>query len=139
MACRASGDVNKVGSSWSSGSASSAISRRAAACAARVAAQLSLFGEQFDPDRALRLGVLDELVPAGQVAERTVAVAESVPDDCLEHYAFTKRAAQAAALRDIAELADPPDEELPTWFTSPDARHAHRRYWQQLKGTTPTW
>jgi enoyl-CoA hydratase len=105
----------------------------------RVAAQLSLFGEPFDPDRALHLGVVDELAPADQVLDRAIAVADAVPEDCLEHYAFTKRAAQAAALRDIAELADPLDQELPTWFTTPQADHAHRRYWRQLKGTAPPW
>jgi enoyl-CoA hydratase len=105
----------------------------------RVAAQLSLFGEQFDSERALHLGVVDELAPADQVLDRAVAIAGSVPDDCLEHYAYTKRAAQAAALRDIADLADPLDQELPTWFTSPNAQHAHRRYWRELKGTEPTF
>jgi enoyl-CoA hydratase len=105
----------------------------------RVAAQLSLFGDQFDSGRALQLGVVDELAPADQVLDRAVTVAESVPDDCLEHYAYTKRAAQAAALRDIADLADPLDQELPTWFTSPNAQHAHRRYWRELKGTEPTF
>lgn len=105
----------------------------------RVAAQTSLFGEAVDPTRAHALGMVDELVPADQVLERAIAVADSVPEDCLEHYAFTKRAAQAATLRDIAELADPLDRELPTWFTSPNAQHAHRRYWQQLKGTAPSF
>jgi enoyl-CoA hydratase len=105
----------------------------------RTAAQLSLFGEPFDSSRAHQLGVVDELLPAEQLLDRAVAVADAVPEDCLEHYAFTKRAAQAAALRDIAELADPLDRELPTWFTSPAADHAHRRYWRQLKGTAPTW
>jgi enoyl-CoA hydratase len=105
----------------------------------RVAAQLSLFGDQFDSPRALELGVVDELLPAEQVLDRAVTIANSVPEDCLEHYAFTKRAAQAAALRDIADLSDPLDQELPTWFTSPNAEHAHRRYWTQLKGTEPTW
>ena len=32
--------------------------------------------------------------------------------------------------RDIAELADPLDTELPAQFTGDGARHAHRRYWQ---------
>ena len=105
----------------------------------RVAAQLSLFGEQFDPERAHHLGVVDELRPAAEVLDRAVQIADSVPEDCLEHYAYTKRAAQAAALRDIADLADPLDEELPTWFTSENAQHAHRRYWRELKGTEPTF
>ena len=100
---------------------------------------MSLFGEMFDQDQAHALGMVDELVPADEVLDRAVAVADSIPADTLEQYAFTKRAAQAAALRDIADLADPLDEELPGWFTTDDARHAHRRYWQQLKGTAPTW
>lgn len=37
------------------------------------------------------------------------------------------------------ELADPLDTELPTWFTSDHARHAHRRYWQQLKDSPAPW
>lgn len=78
-------------------------------------------------------------MPEAELLDRAVAVATSIPDDCLEHYAFTKRAAQAAALRDIADLADPLDGELPTWMTSDDAQHAHRRYWRQLKGTEPAW
>ncbi len=100
---------------------------------------MSLFGEAFDQDQAHQLGMFDELVPAHRLLERAIAVAESIPEDCLEHYAFTKRAAQAPALRDIAELSDQLDQELPTWFTTPNACHAHRRNWQQLKNTEPTW
>ncbi|MGE0300299.1 MAG: enoyl-CoA hydratase/isomerase family protein [Pseudonocardia sp.] len=50
-----------------------------------------------------------------------------------------KRATQAAALRDIADLADPLDTELPTWMTSDNSQHAHRRYWTQLKSAEPRW
>ena len=57
--------------------------------------------------------MFDELVPADELLDRAVAIAEQTPEDCLEHYAFTKRACQAAALRDIADLADPLDNELP--------------------------
>ncbi len=105
----------------------------------QTAARASLFGESFDPGQAHALGMFHEVLPAEDLLDRAVAVAESIPADCLEHYAYTKRAAQAPAMRDIAELSDPLDEELPHWFTTPNARHAHRRYWQQLKGTEPTW
>ncbi|HEX4358894.1 MAG TPA: hypothetical protein VH141_15285 [Pseudonocardia sp.] len=74
-------------------------------------------------------------MPEPELLDRAVSVATSIPDDCLEHYAFTKRAAQAAALRDTTDLA----RELPTRMTSDDAQHAHRRYWRQLKGTEPAW
>jgi enoyl-CoA hydratase/carnithine racemase len=105
----------------------------------KTAARTSLFGESFAPRQALQLGMFDELVAENDQLDRAVGVAESIPDDCLEHYAFTKRATQATALRDIAELADPLDTELPTWMTSDQAQHAHRRYWNQLKRAEPSW
>jgi len=84
------------------------------------------------------LGVVHELAPAGELLDRAVAIAEQTPEDCLEQYAFTKRACQAAALRDIAELAGPLDEKLPVGMTSDQARDAQRRYWHQLKGPPGT-
>ena len=104
-----------------------------------VSARTCLRGEVFAPAQAHALGMVHELVPAGELLDRAVAIAEGTPEDCLGQYAFTKRACQAAALRDIAELADPLDGELPDGMTSDQARHAHRRYWQQLKGSPPPW
>jgi enoyl-CoA hydratase len=83
-----------------------------------VAARTCLLGEIFTPDQAYALGMVRELVPATDLLDRAVAIAEQTPQDCLEQYAFTKRACQAAALRDIASLADPLDTELPRWMTS---------------------
>jgi enoyl-CoA hydratase len=104
-----------------------------------VAARTCLLGEIFDPSQALGLGMFQELASASGLVERAVAVAEMTPGDCLEPYAFTKRAAQAAALRDIAELADPLDRELPDGMTAEQSRLAHRRYWEQLKGSPAPW
>ena len=83
-----------------------------------VAARACLLGEIFDPRQAFGLGMFQELADGDQLLERAVAVAEMTPEDCLEPYAFTKRAAQAAALRDIAEIADPLDQELPDGMTA---------------------
>jgi enoyl-CoA hydratase len=104
-----------------------------------VAARTCLLGEIFSPEQAHELGMVHELASAEDLLERAAAVAELTPEDCLGQYAFTKRACQAAALRDIAELADPLDDELPDGMTSEGARHAHRRYWQQLKGSPAPW
>ena len=104
-----------------------------------IAARTCLLGEIFSAEQAHSLGMVHELASAEELQDRAVAVAELTPEDCLGQYAFTKRASQAAALRDIAELADPLDDVLPDGMTSDDARHAHRRYWQQLKGTPPSW
>ena len=106
-----------------------------------AAARASLFGEIFTPQQALELGMVNELAPsAGAVLERAVAVAGSTPEDCLESYGFTKRACQAPALRDIADLADPLDQhDLPDAFVHEQSRHAHRRYFEQLKGRLAPW
>jgi enoyl-CoA hydratase len=104
-----------------------------------VAARTSLLGEIFTVDQAHSMGIFHEIADPEDLLKRAVEIAESTPDDCLEQYAFTKRACQVAVLRDIAELADPLDHELPDGMTSSDARHAHRRYWRRLKGTDPTW
>jgi enoyl-CoA hydratase len=104
-----------------------------------VAARTCLLGEIFTPAQADALGLVHELVPAERLLDRAIAVAEQTPEDCLKQYAFTKRASQAAAVRDIADLADPLDSELHHAMTSDQARHAHRRYWQQLKGSPAPW
>lgn len=104
-----------------------------------VAARTCLLGETFSPAQAQALGMVNELVDPAELLDRAVAVAELTPEDCLGQYAFTKRACQASALRDIEDLADPLDGELPDGMTSEDARRAHRRYWQQLKGAPAPW
>ena len=100
-----------------------------------TAARTSLQGETFTARQAHRLGIFHDLVPAGSLLDTAVAMAELTPEDSLEQYAFTKRASQAPALRDIAALADALDRHLPVGMTSEHARHAHRRSWEQLKGT----
>jgi enoyl-CoA hydratase len=105
-----------------------------------AASRASLFGEIFTPQQAFALGMVDELAPSEDVLERAVAVAGATPADCLEAYAFTKRACQAAALRDIHELADPLDQnDLLEGFIHEQSRHAHRRYFEQLKGRPAPW
>ena len=40
------------------------------------------------------MGMVHELVDADELLDRATAVAEQTPEDCLEQYAFTKRAAK---------------------------------------------
>jgi enoyl-CoA hydratase len=54
-----------------------------------------LRGEIFSPAEADAPGLVHELVPARQLLDRAVAVAGQTPEDCLEQYAFTKRASLA--------------------------------------------
>jgi enoyl-CoA hydratase len=97
----------------------------------RASRERSLVAQLLSPTpaEAHALGMVTELVPPAELVDRTVAVAELTPEDCLEQDAFTKRACQASALRDIAGLADPLDGELPDAMTSDHARHT-RRAWR---------
>lgn len=104
-----------------------------------VAARFSLQGDRFTAQQVHSMGVVHDLVPAEVLIERAIAVAELTPEDCLDQYAYTKRALQAPALRDIADLSDKMDQTLPDGMTSADARHAHRRYWKHLKGGDAPW
>lgn len=105
-----------------------------------VASRACLQGEIYGTVDALRLGFVHELAPADELLDRAVAIAESTPEDCIGNYAYTKRALQAPALRDIAELSDPLDvAELAAGMTSDGSRRAHRRYWEQLKGRPAEW
>ncbi|MFF6979950.1 enoyl-CoA hydratase-related protein [Streptomyces sp. NPDC008343] len=62
-----------------------------------VASRACLLGEIFSPAQAHALGMVHELAEGGEVVERAVEVAGTTPQDCIEQYAFTKRACQAAA------------------------------------------
>lgn len=105
-----------------------------------VASRVSLQGQIYSTTEVSEMGIMHELVPAEKVVDRAVEIAEMTPEDCLDNYAYTKRALQAPALGDISKYSDPRDSEgLAAGMTSDDSRRAHRRYWKQLKGTDATW
>ncbi|MEV8221111.1 enoyl-CoA hydratase/isomerase family protein [Dietzia maris] len=105
-----------------------------------VASRVCLQGQIFSTTDVYEMGIMHELVSVDEVVNRAVEIAEMTPEDCLDNYAYTKRALQAPALQDIANLSDPQDEQgLAAGMTSESSRQAHRRYWKQLKGTEATW
>ena len=105
-----------------------------------VASRTCLQGEIFSVHEAHEMGILHEVVPADELLDRAVALAELTPEDCIDNYAYTKQALQAPTLRDIADLSDPLDrKELAAGMTSEPSRRAHRRYWEQLKGRPADW
>jgi enoyl-CoA hydratase len=104
-----------------------------------VAARACLHGEIFTAKQVHQMGIVQGIAHADELIDRAIAIAELTPEDCLEQYAYTKKALQAPALRDSAALSDPQDEVLPDVMTNDQARHAHRRYWKQLKGRPAHW
>jgi enoyl-CoA hydratase len=104
-----------------------------------VAARTSLLGEIFTPGQAHALGLVRELVPAGELLDRAVAIAGQVPEDCLDQYAFTQARLPGRGAARHRRPRRPLDTELPRWMTNNNAQHAHGRYWQQLKGRPAQW
>lgn len=80
-------------------------------------------------------------MPAVYVRTLTYAWGEQVAArTCLFGETFTTRQAVRLGLFDqVVPEAELLDQELPTWMTSDNARHAHRRYRRQLKDTEPGW
>lgn len=99
-----------------------------------AAARACLRGEVFHSFQAFALGLVHELVPREELLLHATTAARRTQEDCMEQYAFTKRASQAPALRDIEALAGVLDTDLPRSITSADARRAHQRFWEELKG-----
>jgi enoyl-CoA hydratase len=83
--------------------------------AARV---LCLRSDLYDPPEALTLGAVDEVVPAGEVLERSLAVARELSALPRETYATVKRQLRAPALERLGPiLADRADPMLDAWIT----------------------
>lgn len=85
---------------------------------ARAAERLSVSGALLAPEEALRVGLVDELVPAGQVVERALAVAQELAALPRAAMSETRRLARA----DLAALFDDAAAEVPAvldaWFTA---------------------
>jgi enoyl-CoA hydratase len=79
----------------------------------RAAARTSLFSEAFEPDQAHQLGLVDELSPPDKLLPRAIAVAGSIPEDCVEQYG----------------RSDPPPAAA--------HRHARRQACQWVGGSNP--
>ena len=53
--------------------------------------ELALLGDRFDAETALRLGLVNEIVPAADLARRTTELAERLARGPAAAYAATKR------------------------------------------------
>jgi len=91
--------------------------------AARI---LTLQARNLDPERALVLGVVDELEPPDEVLARAVAVAEdlgTIPRDAYRRIKQQLRASVIARIREV--VATGTDPMLASWFGPETASAAH--------------
>lgn len=91
--------------------------------AAPAARALALRAHLVEPEEALRLGLVDELVGPGEVLERACDVAQEMAAFGGDSYARTKRDLRGEKLRAIEEAVDAGDPLLEAWLgeDSPEA------------------
>jgi enoyl-CoA hydratase len=94
----------------------------------------TLFGEVYPVRDALRLGFAHGLVPPERLLDAAIDRAQAVPPDAISAYAYAKRALQAQVLANIAQLADPLDEQLAATFSAPGNLRVQRAKYEQLTG-----
>ncbi|HEX4109639.1 MAG TPA: enoyl-CoA hydratase/isomerase family protein [Solirubrobacteraceae bacterium] len=79
--------------------------------------RLTMIGDLLPAEEALRLGALDEVVPAEQVLPRTLEHAERLAGLSMEVYALTKSELRAAKLANLFAVAT--DDPLSAGFEVP--------------------
>lgn len=94
----------------------------------QVAARLSLVGGDVDADEALRLGLVDEVVPADTLLERAVAVAAEMAAIPAPAFGMVKRAVRAPVLERIEALAAEHDPQVTRMWQHPETVAAIARY-----------
>ncbi|HJQ60189.1 MAG TPA: enoyl-CoA hydratase/isomerase family protein [Vineibacter sp.] len=105
----------------------------------RAGNEITLFGQVYDLEAAVRLGVIGKAAAPVQLIDAAVAWAAQVPADSFPAYAFTKRALQATTLAaiDIAACLD--RDGLARAMSDPASLRSHARRYRALKGREITW
>jgi len=104
-----------------------------------VAHEVTLFGQVYDFDAALRLGVMRKSVSADRLIAEALEWAGSVHPDCYTAYAFSKRALQATTIAAIDAAAGLDRDWLSRGMSNPGSLRAHARRYRELKGREITW
>jgi enoyl-CoA hydratase len=104
-----------------------------------AAAEMTLFGHVYDLADALRMGVVNRIVPAERLINEAVVWAGRIEPGCHPAYGYSKRALQASTLRAIDEARRLDRDLLARRLTDLGGIRAHARCYRELKGREPSW
>jgi len=88
------------------------------------ASRMMLLGEKVDADEALRIGMVDELLPDEQLADRAAALAAGLAQGPTRAYRWIKASLHHAAGADLASTLAFEDRAQVDCFASPDHHEA---------------
>jgi enoyl-CoA hydratase len=101
-----------------------------------IALELTLTGSYIDAARALQLGLINRVVPASEVLDEALGLAEQIAGNGPIAVAVTKRLVMAASVQPADEVWALQDQLHPTVFQSDDAREGAAAF---LERRPPEW
>lgn len=100
------------------------------------AKRMILCGEQVDGETALRIGLVEEVVPRGQALERALALAEQVGNQSPVSVAYCKQLINAARFRPMADNLPVEREMFVALFDTEDQTEGVNAFLEKRK---PEW
>ena len=100
------------------------------------AKRMILCGEQVDAETALRIGLVEEVVPRGEALERALALAARVEQQSPISVAACKQLIDASRLRPLAENLPREREQFAAMFETVDQREGVAAF---LEKRAPRW
>jgi len=94
----------------------------------RAAQGLLYSGELVDAARAQQIGVVDEVVPSGQVLDRARAICSNMRKKDQKLFAAIKRSVNQTSMMDDQELERMTIQDLEAYLTSADSSEARARF-----------
>ncbi|MGZ3699025.1 MAG: enoyl-CoA hydratase/isomerase family protein, partial [Bdellovibrionota bacterium] len=104
-----------------------------------LTSRAALFGEQFDNEAALELGITHEMVVPEDLIKRAVEKASSIQPNCFNAYAYSKAALQAPTLAAIKTLDAQFDRKVGSLLGSKESLSVLAEKYRELKGQAPEW
>lgn len=95
---------------------------------------LTLVARTFSPDEAMRTGVIDEIVPAGDLMDRALAAAKRLARVPAATYALTKSALLAPVVARVERLGAEHDEKAVDLWASDEVQAAIRGFLERTVG-----
>ncbi len=92
------------------------------------ASRMMLLGERVDAAEALRIGLVDEVVPDAELASRTIALAGALAKGPTRAYAWIKASMHAAATSDLAAALELENQAQADLFAGADHHEAIRAF-----------
>lgn len=95
---------------------------------------LALVARTFSVDEAVRTGMIDEVVPAGELMDRAAATARRLARVPSETYALTKAALLAPAVDRVERLGRKHDDQCARLWASDEVQDAIRAFLERTVG-----